>query len=64
VGDREIVEALHLEGRVAPSLTLIGGRPAIRACLVNHRTTAADIDALIDHSLAIGDQLYAQGNRE
>ena len=59
--NRQIVEALHLEGRVAPSLTLIDGVPAIRACLVNHRTTAADIDALIDHTLAIGDQLYLTG---
>lgn len=61
--NRRIVEALHLEGRVAPSLTLIQGRPAIRACLINHRTTAADIDALIDHVLAIGDHLYAEGER-
>ena len=59
--NRKIVEALHLEGRVAPSLTLLGGRPAIRACLINHRTTAADIDALIDRSLAIGGQLYSEG---
>lgn len=59
--NRRIVEALHLEGRVAPSLTLITGQPAIRACLINHRTTAADIDALIDRVLAIGDHLYADG---
>jgi len=47
-----IIESLHLEGRVAPSLTLIGGRKAIRAALVNHRTTQSDIDALVDHVLA------------
>ena len=61
--NRMIVEALHIEGRVAPSLTTIDGRPAIRACLVNHRTTAADIDALITHTLAIGDRLYLAGGR-
>jgi glutamate/tyrosine decarboxylase-like PLP-dependent enzyme len=42
-----IVAALHLEGRVAPSLTRIGSVPAIRAAIVNHRTTAEDIDALV-----------------
>ena len=61
--NRQIVEALHLEGRVAPSLTMLDGRPAIRACLVNHRTTAADIDALITHTLAIGERLYLAGGR-
>lgn len=61
--NRQIVEALHVEGRVAPSLTTIDGRPAIRACLINHRTTAADIDALMDHTLAIGDRLYLAGGR-
>ena len=42
-----IVEALHHEGRVAPSVTRINGVPAIRAAIVNHRTTTADIDALV-----------------
>ena len=28
---------------------------------INHRTTAADINALVDHTLAIGDRLYAKG---
>ncbi len=59
--NRRIVEALHTEGRVAPSLTLIDGDPAIRACLINHRTTAVDVNALVDHALAIGDRLYSQG---
>jgi len=59
--NRDIVEALHLEGRVAPSLTLIDGAWAIRACLVNHRTSTADIAALVDHTLAIGDRLYLKG---
>ena len=50
----EIVEDLHEAGRVAPSLTTIGGRTAIRAAIVNHRTTAADVDALVDAVLACG----------
>ncbi len=43
-----IVEQLHMDGRAAPSLTLIHGRKAIRAAIVNHRTTEADIDALLN----------------
>jgi glutamate/tyrosine decarboxylase-like PLP-dependent enzyme len=46
--NRRIVEKLHAQGRVAPSLTLIGGRPAIRAAFVNHRSTFTDVDLLIE----------------
>ena len=42
-----IVETLHAEGALAPSVTRLDGRPAIRAAIVNHRTTAADIDRLV-----------------
>ena len=58
--NRHIVEALHVEGRVAPSLTTIDGQPAIRACLINHRTTAADINALVDHVMAWGARLRGE----
>jgi hypothetical protein len=46
------VAELHEAGRVAPSLTAIGGRTAIRAAIVNHRTTVEDIVALVDSVLA------------
>jgi aromatic-L-amino-acid decarboxylase len=49
-----IVADLHEAGRVAPSLTTIGGRTAIRAAIVNHRTAAEDVDALIASVLALG----------
>lgn len=48
-----ITAALHAEGRVAPSLTRIDGVPAIRACIVNHRTTRADVDALVEAVLRL-----------
>jgi aromatic-L-amino-acid decarboxylase len=50
----EIVADLHEAGRVAPSVTTIDGRIAIRAAIVNHRTGAEDIDALVGSVLAIG----------
>jgi aromatic-L-amino-acid/L-tryptophan decarboxylase len=43
---------LHMRGEAAPSLTLLDGRPAIRAALINHRTQAADMDAFMEFLLA------------
>ena len=49
-----IVAALQAGGVVAPSLTKIRGRVAIRAAIVNHRTELRDVTALIDATLALG----------
>ncbi len=50
----EIVADLHESGVVVPSVTTLDGRTAIRAAIVNHRTTAADIDALVEAAVACG----------
>jgi len=50
----EIVTDLHEAGEVAPSLTKIGGRSAIRAAIVNHRTTEREVDLLVESVLALG----------
>ena len=42
-----IVIDLQERGVAAPSMTRLDGRPVIRAAIVNHRTTAADIDCLV-----------------
>lgn len=42
-----LVEALHVSGEAAPSLTYLDGRPVIRAAIVNHRTTRADMDDFV-----------------
>ena len=52
-----IVVALQESGIVAPSTTRIAGRTAIRAAIVNHRTSRAEIDALVDGVLALGSAL-------
>ncbi|HEY1473046.1 MAG TPA: aminotransferase class V-fold PLP-dependent enzyme [Pseudolabrys sp.] len=44
----KIVADLHESGIAAPSTTVIGGRLAIRAAIVNHRTEPRDIDALLN----------------
>jgi aromatic-L-amino-acid decarboxylase len=50
----EIVADLQEAGRVAPSLTRLDGRTAIRAAIVNHRTELRDIEGLIASVLAAG----------
>jgi aromatic-L-amino-acid decarboxylase len=50
----EIVADLHEGGLAAPSTTVIDGRTAIRAAIVNHRTETRDIDALVAATLAYG----------
>jgi glutamate/tyrosine decarboxylase-like PLP-dependent enzyme len=47
-----LVADLQESGLFAPSTTTLGGRVAIRAAIVNHRTTQADIDALVDEILS------------
>ncbi len=50
----EIVIRLQESGTVAPSTTRIGGRTAIRAAIVNHRTSRAEIDALVEATITHG----------
>lgn len=50
----DIVVALQESGIAAPSTTTINGCLAIRAAIVNHRTNASDIDALIAATLTFG----------
>jgi glutathione synthase/RimK-type ligase-like ATP-grasp enzyme len=49
-----IVADLHEAGDVAPSTTVIDGQLAIRAAIVNHRTSQAEIDTLIEKTVAAG----------
>lgn len=51
----ELVIALQESGIAAPSSTTLNGQLAIRAAIVNHRTTVDDIDALIEATLKFGE---------
>ena len=42
------------EGMAAPSTTVLDGRLAIRAAIVNHRTDVVDIDRLVSAVLEFG----------
>lgn len=55
--NRLIVERLHVEGSVAPSLTVLDGKPVIRAAIVNHRTRSDHIERMVDDVLRIGAEI-------
>ena len=61
--NRQIVIELQESGAVAPSTTLIAGRLAIRAAIVNHRTSRAEIDVLVEATLAAGRALQPPAGR-
>jgi aromatic-L-amino-acid decarboxylase len=48
LANRRLVEALHVRGIAAPSITLIDGAAAIRCAVFNHRTKLADIDVFFE----------------
>ena len=50
----DIVIDIQESGIAAPSTTILDGQLAIRAAIVNHRTDACDIDALISAVLEFG----------
>jgi glutamate/tyrosine decarboxylase-like PLP-dependent enzyme len=52
--NRRIVTALQESGIAAPSTTTLHGQLAIRAAIVNHRTQARDIEALVAAVLELG----------
>jgi aromatic-L-amino-acid/L-tryptophan decarboxylase len=52
--NRKIVVELQESGTVAPSMTRIHGRLAIRVALVNHRTGQDEIDRLLHRTLDLG----------
>ncbi len=55
----QIAVELQEAGEVAPSTTVVDGLLAIRAAIVNHRTTAAEIDILVDRVIAAGRRMTA-----
>jgi len=52
-----IAVELQESGVAAPSTTMVGGDLAIRAAIVNHRTQPADLDALVERTVALGREL-------
>jgi glutamate/tyrosine decarboxylase-like PLP-dependent enzyme len=59
--NERLMAELQLAGRVFPSNVVLDGQFALRACIVNFRTEAADIEALVAQTVDIGTALHAQG---
>jgi hypothetical protein len=57
-----IVIDIQESGISAPSTTMLDGRLAIRAAIVNHRTDVGDIDALVSAVLECGARIAADAN--
>jgi glutamate/tyrosine decarboxylase-like PLP-dependent enzyme len=57
--NERLMLAIRRDGRAFPSNAELAGRYCLRACLVNHRTEADDIDALLEATLRLGAELVA-----
>ena len=54
--NREVLTRLQQSGEVYLSNAIIGGKYALRACIVNFRTTIQDVEALLPIIVRIGNQ--------
>lgn len=52
--NRDIIPALESDGRVFIAGTILHGRPAIRACLINHRMQEGDVEYLVQVIKEVG----------
>jgi glutamate/tyrosine decarboxylase-like PLP-dependent enzyme len=57
--NERLLTELQLDGRVFPSNAVVHGRFALRTCITNIRTEAADLDALLDIAAELGARLDA-----
>jgi glutamate/tyrosine decarboxylase-like PLP-dependent enzyme len=56
--NQELLTQLLKRGRVYLSNALVRGKFCLRACIVNHRTTDADTDAVVPEVLAAASQIH------
>ncbi len=57
--NQKILPTVVRRGRVFLSNATINGRFALRVCVVNHRSTTADLDAVVEEVLAVGREISA-----
>jgi len=55
--NRRILQRVIRRGRVYISNATIGGRFALRACIVNHRSAPEDVDAVVSETLAAAEDV-------
>ncbi|MGH9417779.1 MAG: pyridoxal phosphate-dependent decarboxylase family protein [Terriglobales bacterium] len=59
----EIAAAIQQSGIAVPSTTVLDGRVAIRAAIVNHRTQPRDLDALVEAAVRFGREITTARGR-
>jgi hypothetical protein len=55
--NNRLMTAIQLDGRVYCSNAVLDGRFCLRSCIVNYRTEAEDMDALLDVASELGAKL-------
>jgi aromatic-L-amino-acid decarboxylase len=58
--NERIMTDIHLDGRAYCSNAILDGRFVLRACIVNFRTEAEDVDATLDVAAELGERLDAE----
>ena len=58
--NKALLAELQAGGELFPSNAVVGGRYLLRACIVNFRTTAADVDSLPESIARIGRAAHAR----
>jgi aromatic-L-amino-acid/L-tryptophan decarboxylase len=58
--NKKLVEIVQREGRAFLTSTELNGRPVLRACVVNFRTSESDLDELLDAIADAGQQFLRQ----
>jgi glutamate/tyrosine decarboxylase-like PLP-dependent enzyme len=58
--NQRLMTEIQLDGRAFCSNALLEGRFVLRACIVNFRTEAEDVDALLDAAAELGASLDAE----
>ncbi|MDX6594170.1 MAG: aromatic-L-amino-acid/L-tryptophan decarboxylase [Gaiellales bacterium] len=58
--NERLMTALRTDGRAFPSNAVLDGCYVLRACIVNFRTEADDIDRMLDAATELGEQLDAR----
>ncbi|HET6360838.1 MAG TPA: aminotransferase class I/II-fold pyridoxal phosphate-dependent enzyme [Gemmatimonadota bacterium] len=58
--NERLMSEIQMDGRVFPSNAVLDGRFVLRACIVNFRTEAAEVDRLLDVAAELGARLDAE----
>jgi aromatic-L-amino-acid/L-tryptophan decarboxylase len=58
--NQELLVRLHESGIAVPTYTTLNGRYTLRACIINHRSTRADFDLLVQAVVRLGRDLLQE----